>query len=43
MILLNSTINDIVKPYHHLDLPALIDERQPRNIKTSSLTKQSLL
>ena len=34
--------NTIVKLYHHLDLPALIDEHQQRNIKTSSLTKQSL-
>ena len=34
--------NTIVKIYHHLDLPALIDEHQQRNIKTSSLTKQSL-
>ena len=34
--------NAIVKLYHHLDLPALIDEYQQRNIKTSSPTKQSL-
>ena len=34
--------NTIVKLYHHLDLPALIDEHQQQNIKTSSLTKQSL-
>ena len=34
--------NAIIKLYHHLDLPVLIDEYQQRNIKTSSLTKQSL-
>ena len=34
--------NTIVKLYHHLDLPALIDEHPQRNIKTSSLIKQSL-
>ena len=34
--------NTVVKLYHHLDLPALIDEHQQRNIKTSCLTKQSL-
>ena len=34
--------NTIVKRYHHLDLAALINEHQQRNIKTSSLTKQPL-
>ena len=30
--------NTIVTLYHHLGLPALIDEHQQRHIKTSSLT-----
>ena len=34
--------NSILKLYHHLDLPALIDKHQQRSIKASSLTKQSL-